>query len=192
MPPSAALLSQFLQVIIPCSSAALLVPSSDIESCDVGKRYAESSAADDNVADDRDDTHNVTINLRNTEHTRNNKSNRRVSFSTVEVREYHVVIGDYRLCWYPLSLDWKFHSKTTLWGVDDFDKIKQLTAAGGRPRCLGEKQRQDRLQTMGSTQKELMQCNRRRKIILAMDHAYGLCNTREAKKALWDMDHYVV
>jgi hypothetical protein len=96
-----------------------------------------------------------------------------VSFSTVQVREYNVTMGDYRSgpqC--PLTLGWE-HGPSRTYNIDTFSKKKER-----QHRNILEKlplyKRQDRLRAMGYSKEEVVQTwSRKRRVHLALDCVYN-------------------
>jgi hypothetical protein len=79
-----------------------------------------------------------------------------VSFSTIEVREYNVTMGDYRSgprC--PLTLGWE-HGPSRTYDIDTFLKKKERQHHRRNPlERLSLHKRQDRLRTMGCSKEEI-------------------------------------
>lgn len=145
-----------------------------------------------------------------------------ISFSAdVKVREYDVIIGDDRVCIYPLTLSWR-HKEEHIYDLDEHesDRIERRERRRGReaedpnevfkkddpettpgtrrrsfpfPRRLSADERLELLRSFGHSTAELSQNARRRKIRLALEYAYGHQQTAEAIKAFKDQDHkYII
>ena len=86
-----------------------------------------------------------------------------VSFSTVQVREYNVTMGDYRSgpeeC--PLTLAWE-HGPSRTYDIDTFSKKRQNRNPLER---LPLHKRQDRLRAMGFFKEEISQTSRKQQRI---------------------------
>lgn len=100
-----------------------------------------------------------------------------VSFSSVQLREHNVILGDHDADHgFPLALDWKHAPERTI-DIDDYED--------GRRSCRGEskrgeevdrltvEERQARLRFMGYTRAALRQAETRRKIRVTHAWAYG-------------------
>ena len=88
---------------------------------------------------------------------------KKVTFTTVEVRQYSVIMVDYQDCSYPISLDWG-HTKPRIMSLDDFD-----VARASDPRPLVAKERLKRLLAMGYRSIELQSRERDRKMRLLQE-----------------------
>jgi hypothetical protein len=88
---------------------------------------------------------------------------KKVTFSTVEIRQYAVIMADYQDCCYPISLDWG-HTKSYVMHIDEFDVSR---VSGARP--LDAKERLKRLQTMGFRSIELQSRERSRRMRVLQD-----------------------
>ena len=103
------------------------------------------------------------------------RAEKRVSFSEVQVRIYELIPGDNPDCSFPLSLGWK-HSKTETWGVDAYEKQGKRGEHSG---CdffrapLSQYERRLRLRSLGFTEKELRQAERKRRVELCLQWSYG-------------------
>ena len=87
-----------------------------------------------------------------------------VSFSTVQVREYNVTMGDYRSgvqC--PLTLAWE-HGPSRTYDIDTFSKKKRRQYRNPLE-TLPLHKRQDRLRAMGCFKEEISQTSRRQQRI---------------------------
>jgi hypothetical protein len=96
-----------------------------------------------------------------------------VSFSTIQVREYNVTMGDHRSgpqC--PLTLAWE-HGPSRTYGIDTFSKKKEREDRNPLQRLPLHK-RQDRLRAMGCSRQEITQTSRKQERIrkLALNCAY--------------------
>lgn len=81
---------------------------------------------------------------------------KQVSFSTVEVREYCLTVGDHPLCrdGMPITLDWKYNEETTFVNVPYESRNRNQ---GGFPRRLDYNERLARLQCVtGLTEKHML------------------------------------
>ena len=97
-----------------------------------------------------------------------------VGFSHVEVREYGLVLGDSPDIdnGFPLMLDWKYNKDTKIFSVDEHQE--RAEALNRSPiEELDPIQRRLRLRNAGYTEAELMLAERRRKIQLTHEYAYG-------------------
>lgn len=54
-----------------------------------------------------------------------NKKKKRVSFSTVEIREHAVILGDHANCQLPLALDWKRAKRSIVVNVEHYEDMQQ-------------------------------------------------------------------
>jgi hypothetical protein len=88
---------------------------------------------------------------------------KKVTFTTVEVRQYAVVLADYQDCNYPMCLDWG-HTKSHIMRIDDFDVVRK-----SGPCPLDAKERLKRLLKMGYRSIELELRERDRKIRLSQE-----------------------
>jgi transcription termination factor Rho len=99
-----------------------------------------------------------------------------VSFSTVQVREYNVTMGDYRSgalqC--PLTLGWE-HGPSRTYDIDTFSKKKERQQHRNSLERLPLYKRQNRLRAMGHSKEEMAQTSRKERLIqLALNScAYG-------------------
>lgn len=118
-----------------------------------------------------------------------NAAKKRVSFGTVSVQQHQLILGDCPFSdGYPISLDWR-HAEPVTVSIDeyehdhsDFDKLDMHD-------------RQLRLRQMGYSRKDMQAQERKRKIILVEEWAFGdnkidepLFGLPMAKKL---MQHYV-
>jgi hypothetical protein len=94
--------------------------------------------------------------------TRSGPKEREVAFSTVEVKEYSVILGDNPGANYPLALDWG-HTKSIVVNVDSF------VTASEHPQRLDAQARLERLANMGFSKKLLREQERDRKIKLLQE-----------------------
>jgi hypothetical protein len=85
---------------------------------------------------------------------------KKVTFTTVEVRQYSVIMVDYQDCSYPISLDWG-HTKSHIMSLDEFDVVRTSNL-----RPLDAKERLKRLLAMGYRSIELQSRERDRKMRL--------------------------
>jgi hypothetical protein len=102
------------------------------------------------------------------------KPRKSVNFSSVEVREYGLVLGDSPDIdnGFPLMLDWKYNRDTKIFPVDEHQQ--QAEALNRNPiEELDPHQRRLRLRSMGFSEAELRVAERRRKIQLCHEWAYG-------------------
>jgi hypothetical protein len=102
------------------------------------------------------------------------KPRKSVAFSSVEVREYGLVLGDSPDIdnGFPLMLDWKYNKDTKILPVDEHQE--QVEALNRSPiEELDAHQRRLRLRSMGLSEAELRLAERRRKIQLSHEWAYG-------------------
>jgi hypothetical protein len=83
-----------------------------------------------------------------------------VSFTTVEVKEYAVILGDNPEARYPLALDW-VHTESRTMRINDCDVRRT-----GEPCRLDADSRIDRLRDMGFSKKDLRVMERDRKMSL--------------------------
>lgn len=97
-----------------------------------------------------------------------------VSFDTVETREYGLIVGDSEdiIDGFPLMLDWK-HTE----GVKETVDVHQ-DHAKARDRCgpiqeLDSHERRLRLRAMGFTEAQLRLAERRRRVLISQEWAYG-------------------
>ena len=108
------------------------------------------------------------------------QKSQRVSFSTVQVREYKVILGDCRsLKKYPMTLDWSYGPSTT-YSLDDLPpkkpqrtryrssyiksergEIDTLICHAGRPVPLSTEERKSRLTEMGCSSQQFLHYDRR-------------------------------
>jgi hypothetical protein len=102
------------------------------------------------------------------------KPRKSVAFSFVEVREYGLVLGDSPDIdnGFPLMLDWRYNKDTKILPVDEHQE--QGEALNRSPiEELDPHQRRWRLRSMGFSEAELRLAERRRKILLSHEWAYG-------------------
>lgn len=85
-----------------------------------------------------------------------------VDFSTVEIKEYSIILGDNPGASYPISLDWN-HSESYTMSVNEHN-VQATTA-----RRLDAQSRIDRLTTMGYRKKDLRTMERDRKMSLVQE-----------------------
>ena len=101
-----------------------------------------------------------------------------VSFSTAQVREYNVTLGDYRSglqC--PLTLAWE-HGPSRTYDIDTFSKKKRRQHRNPLER-LPLHTRQDRLRAMGWSKEEITQTSRKQQRI-QMLVLNGACRLRDS------------
>ena len=97
-----------------------------------------------------------------------------VAFSCVEVREHGLILGDSPDIdnGFPLMLDWKYNKDTKILPVDEHqERAEALTRSPIEE--LDPDQRRLRLRSVGYTEAELRLAERRRKIQLIHEFAYG-------------------
>ena len=97
----------------------------------------------------------------------NKKEKKTVSFGTVSVTEHAVVIGDSPNSCFPLSLDWKRSAAPDVYDMDTFEESHR------EPKRISVEERQRRLLSMGYSRQELRQTERRRKILIVNEWAFG-------------------
>ena len=97
-----------------------------------------------------------------------------VAFSCVEVREYGLVLGDSPDIdnGFPLMLDWKYNKDPKIVSVDEHQERAEALNRGPIEE-LDPIQRRSRLRSVGYTEAELRLAERRRKIQLTHEYAYG-------------------
>jgi hypothetical protein len=94
---------------------------------------------------------------------KSSSTTKKVRFSTIEVRQYAVILGDYQSCSYPICLDWG-HTKSYILIIDDYDM--KISSA---PRPLNVEERLERLQAMGFRKIDLRTKERDRRINILRD-----------------------
>lgn len=103
------------------------------------------------------------------------RAEKRVSFSDVQVRIYELIPGDNPDCSFPLSLGWK-HSKTETLSVDAHENqgTREEHSASEFSRVpLSQYERRLRLRSVGFTEKELRQVERKRRVELCLQWSGG-------------------
>jgi hypothetical protein len=102
------------------------------------------------------------------------KPKKTVSFDTVEVREYGLIVGDSEdvVDGFPLMLDW-CHTESVKMSVDEHEDQAKTLGRGGPIEELDAHQRRLRLRAMGFTEAQLRLAERRRRILTTLDWAYG-------------------
>lgn len=100
--------------------------------------------------------------------TNNHTKNRVVSFGTVQIQEHQLILGDNPFSdGYPISLDWK-HADPKIIPVDDYEEHHSVDLEK-----LDIFDRQLRLQKMGYRKTDLQSQERKRKILLTEEWAFG-------------------
>jgi len=96
-----------------------------------------------------------------------------VSFDTVETREYALIVGDSEdiLDGFPLMLGWS-HTEGVKTTVDNHQDQAEARDHG-RPEELDAHERRLRLRAMGFTEAQLRLAERRRRVQIAQEWAYG-------------------
>jgi hypothetical protein len=97
------------------------------------------------------------------------KPKRRVSFSKAEYREYKITVAVAPEVSFPLTLDWQFHESTTIDLTKDLGKNSQHREL----KPLNIRKRQRRLLNMGIPRGDLVAMERRRRVQLAGEWAFG-------------------
>ena len=143
-------------------------------------------------------------------------SRKRIYFAdTVHVREFEVIVGDDRVCDYPMTFSWK-PLREHLHNLEERDVERRLLdeqwrhwcgriqkkrngdkAAQNysrfRPRRLSTAERRERLRYFGCSNIELINSIRKRKTRLSLDYAYGRLESVQALQAFRDQEHrYII
>jgi hypothetical protein len=102
------------------------------------------------------------------------KPKKTVSFDTVEVREYGLIVGDSEdvLDGFPLMLSWA-HSEGVKTSVDVHQDQVKARERSGPIEELDAHERRLRLRAMGFTEAQLRLAERRRRIQISCEWAYG-------------------
>lgn len=102
---------------------------------------------------------------------------RKVSFSSYEVREYAVTVGDQSDISFPLSLNWQHSESQVHFFESDEHPIRRPSFNQGPKRRRKLKMnkcgRQLRLQAMGIPDREILQLERARKVTSIQEWAFG-------------------
>jgi hypothetical protein len=99
---------------------------------------------------------------------RSHHDRRHVSCGTVSVQEHQLVLGDSPYSdGYPISIDWKHAAQKTMRSLDEFEQDHTELEK------LDLHERQLRLQHMGYRKVDLQKQERKRKILLAEEWAFG-------------------
>lgn len=133
------------------------------------------------------------------------KAKKSVSFGVVETREYAVILGDNPtiLGGFPLGLDWRFNIRPTQSVNQHLDQQRQRRRAGGvgattifdkdpKAAPLTSEQRKAKLQCMGFSREEIWAQERRRKVIVTSEWAYGTNEKLPSFRPQALVSHYVV
>eukprot|EP00547_Thalassionema_nitzschioides_P003091 CAMPEP_0194208356 /NCGR_PEP_ID=MMETSP0156-20130528/6828_1 /TAXON_ID=33649 /ORGANISM="Thalassionema nitzschioides, Strain L26-B" /LENGTH=227 /DNA_ID=CAMNT_0038935307 /DNA_START=267 /DNA_END=947 /DNA_ORIENTATION=+ len=106
------------------------------------------------------------------------RSNRRVTFSTVEYREYRMTVahaGGRGGITYPLTLDWCYNDNTKIVDLRIYQQNNQNT----KLLPITSQQRQQRLLANGVSRRELLALERRRRVQLAGEWAFFTDNNNK-------------
>ena len=97
-----------------------------------------------------------------------------VSFGSVEMREYGLIVGDSEdvVDGFPLMLDW-CHSEGVKMSVDEHEDQAKTLGRRGPMEELDAHQRRLRLRAMGFTEGQLRLAERRRRVQTTLHWAYG-------------------
>ena len=118
---------------------------------------------------------------------------KKVSFDTVEERQYGLIVGDSPDIddGFPLMLDWKYNKVVPV-SVDVHQERRTGGPSAGRIEELDVYERRLRLRAMGFTEAQLRLAERRRRIHLSLEWAYGM-NKKNTPPFLNDsfVNHYV-
>lgn len=105
------------------------------------------------------------------------KRKKSVSFSSVQVREYALILGDNEAPegGYPLSIDWKFNPQVETYNsVEDYDQLRDEMGRRESLDIEGLTQHERRLWLRNFyTEDQLRQAERRRKVQEVLEWAYG-------------------
>jgi len=117
---------------------------------------------------------------------RTQRVKRRVSFSSVEVREYSVTVGDHPLCYdgLPLSLDWEHCEEPS---VRSIEESRERDSQYRPPRRLSFDERRDRLFSVNSYSDETERGAELNMMIKMLQNAWSM-NTILAPPSLYDIE----